>query len=136
MPSLSDHEQALLEAAREARTRAYAPYSGYLVGAAVETDDGGIFTGANVENAAYPQTICAERVAVVKAVSEGARGLRRVAIVSEGGGRPCGGCRSVMAEFGRPDTEVLMADLDGSVRRATLGELLPDSFEMRRAKRG
>lgn len=135
MSSLAEHEQRLLDAANEARTRAYAPYSGYLVGAAVETSDGQVFTGANVENSAFPQTICAERVAIVKAVSEGARELRRVAVVSEGGGRPCGGCRSVMAEFGCPDTEVLMSDLGGTVRRATLGELLPDSFEMRRSKK-
>lgn len=132
MTAISNHDQTLLDAAHEARLRAYAPYSGYLVGAAVEMGDGRVFTGANVENVAFPQTICAERVAIVKAVSEGARELRRVAIVSEGGGRPCGGCRSVMAEFGDADTEVFMSDLDGTVRRATLGELLPDSFEMHR----
>jgi homotetrameric cytidine deaminase len=135
MTSISDHEQALLAAARAARRQAYAPYSGFQVGAAVEMADGRIFTGANVENVAYPQSICAERVAIVKAISEGARELRSVAVVSESGASPCGGCRSVMAEFGRPDTEVIVADLEGNVQRFTLGKLLPESFEMSWAKK-
>ncbi len=131
----SDHEQTLLDAALAARTRAHAPYSNFPVGAAVEMADGQLFTGANVENVAYPQSICAERVAIVKAISEGARELRSVAVVSESGASPCGGCRSVMAEFGRPDTKIIVADLAGNVRRFTLGELLPEAFEMRWAKR-
>src|SRR5690554_5230218 len=100
MTHLSEDERTLLDAARDARTRAYTPYSGFPVGAAVEVDDGRLYSGANIENAAYPQTVCAERVAIFKAVSEGARRLRRVAVVSESGASPCGGCRSVMAEFG------------------------------------
>lgn len=123
-------ERELIGAARAARDNAYAPYSNFPVGAAVEMEDGRLFTGVNVENAAYPQSICAERTAVVKAVSEGARRVRRVAVVSAGGASPCGGCRSVLAEFGTPETEVIMADLDGGVRRTTLAALLPDSFEM------
>lgn len=130
MTHLSEDERTLLDAARDARTRAYTPYSGFPVGAAVEVDDGRLYSGANIENAAYPQTVCAERVAIFKAVSEGARRLRRVAVVSESGASPCGGCRSVMAEFGDPDTEVLISDLDGHTRRTTLGVLLPDAFEM------
>lgn len=135
MTSSSDHEQALLDAACAARSQAYAPYSHFQVGAAVEMADGRIFTGANVENIAYPQSICAERVAIVKAISEGARELRSVAVVSESGASPCGGCRSVMAEFGHPDTEVIIANLEGTVRRFTLGELLPEAFEMSWAKK-
>ncbi len=135
MTSISEHEQALLDAARAARMQAYAPYSHFQVGAAVEMADGRIFTGANVENVAYPQSICAERVAIVKAISDGARELCSVVVVSESGASPCGGCRSVMAEFGRPDTEVIVADLVENVRRFTLGELLPEAFEMRWAKK-
>ena len=113
-----------------ARDKAYAPYSKFRVGAAVEMEDGSIFGGANVENAAYPQTICAERSAIVSAVSAGHRRLRRVYVVAEPAASPCGGCRSVMAEFGTPETEVIMANPEGETARLRLGELLPHSFEM------
>lgn len=120
----------LAEAARAARENAHAPYSNFRVGAAVEMADGTIIAGANVENAAFPQTICAERSAIVAAISAGHRGLRRVYVVADPMATPCGGCRSVMAEFGTPDTEVILADPDGNERRTTLGALLPYSFEM------
>jgi cytidine deaminase len=121
---------ALRQAAIAAREHAHAPYSRFAVGAAVETERGEIFAGCNVENAAYPQTICAERNAVSTAVASGARLLHRVYVVAEPAAAPCGGCRSVLAEFGTPQTEVMIADLAGQERLVTLGELLPIAFEM------
>lgn len=121
----------LRRAAEQARERAYAPYSGYRVGAALEMGDGSLFTGANIENAAYPQSICAERAAMVTAASAGHRHLRRVYVITANGGSPCGGCRSVLAEFGDPDTEVILADEAGHEVTTTLGALIPDSFEMK-----
>jgi cytidine deaminase len=119
---------ALIRAAQEARKWAYAPYSKYAVGAALLTSSGKIYDGVNVENAAYPATICAERVAVVKAVSEGERQFTAIAVVTSNGGSPCGACRQVLAEFGL-DTRVLIADEGGRLLRETsVGELLPGAF--------
>jgi cytidine deaminase len=118
----------LVRQAQAARQRAYAPYSHYPVGAALLTASGQIFLGANIENAAYPVTICAERVAVFKAVSEGERQFVAVAVVTINGGTPCGSCRQVLAEFGL-DTAVLIADKDGQViLETTVKELLPGAF--------
>ena len=117
----------LVAAAREARTHAYAPYSRYQVGAAVLSADGRVFTGCNVENAVYPLGLCAERVAIFKAVSEGVRDFVAIAVVTSNGGSPCGSCRQVMHEFA-PEMTVLIADESGDVRRTTVSELLPDSF--------
>jgi cytidine deaminase len=119
----------LVEAARQARERAYAPYSGFLVGAAVLADDGRIFQGVNVENASYPQSICAERTAVVRAVAEGARRLVAVGVVAsnEEPTWPCGGCRQVLHEFG-PDMVVISEGLSGQRAERRLPQLLPDSF--------
>jgi cytidine deaminase len=120
--------QSLIELANEARRRAYAPYSKYRVGAALRTKSGRIFTGVNIENAAYPTSICAERTAVFKAVSEGEREFELIAVVTENGGSPCGGCRQVLAEFGL-DTVVLIADGKGQlVKQTSVGELLPEAF--------
>lgn len=120
--------QELIHLAIEARTRAYAPYSDYPVGAALLTPTGKIFTGVNIENAAYPTTICAERVAVFKAVSEGERKFVAVAVVTANGGSPCGSCRQVLAEFGL-ETRVLIADAEGHlVQELTVAELLPGAF--------
>jgi cytidine deaminase len=122
--------EALLDAAREARENAYAPYSRYLVGAAVLTDDGEIFAGANVENAAYPLSVCAERSAVQRAASEGARRLVAVAVVGsspDGPAWPCGGCRQVLHEFGQ-DLVVISEDPGGMRHERELAELLPDAF--------
>jgi cytidine deaminase len=122
--------EALLDAAREARENAYAPYSRYLVGAAVLTDDGEIFAGANVENASYPLSVCAERSAVQRAVSEGARRLVAVAVVGsspDGPAWPCGGCRQVLHEFGQ-DLRVISEDPGGMRHERELAELLPDAF--------
>ncbi len=128
--NIQDHDwqQRLIQGARQARRRAYAPYSRYRVGAALLTASGKVYQGANIENAAYPVTVCAERVAVFKAVSEGEREFVAIAVVSANGAYPCGSCRQVLAEFGL-DTVVLIAKEDGSlIHQASLGELLPGAF--------
>ena len=119
--------EKLVAQAGEARQRAYAPYSGYRVGAALLTKSGRIYTGCNVENAVYPLCTCAERVAVVKAVSEGEQEFDALAVVTENGGAPCGSCRQTLREFGE-DIVVLIADATGAYRETTVAELLPDSF--------
>jgi len=120
--------QSLIDLANETRKHAYVPYSKYPVGAAVRTKSGRLYTGVNVENAAYPQTMCAERVAIFKAVSEGESEFEVIAVVTNNGGSPCGGCRQVMAEFGL-DTVVLIADGEGHLQKEmTVAELLPEAF--------
>jgi cytidine deaminase len=119
--------EKLVAQAREARQRAYAPYSGYTVGAALLTKSGRIYTGCNVENAVYPLCTCAERVAVVKAVSEGEKEFKALAVATENGGAPCGSCRQTLREFGE-EIVVLIADATGAFRETTVAELLPDSF--------
>jgi len=127
--TLTKHDkQALIDLANIARQRAYAPYSNYPVGSSLRTKTGRIYTGVNIENAAYPQTMCAERVAIFKAVSEGEKEFEVITVVTDNGGSPCGGCRQVMAEFGL-DTIVLMADGNGRiVKETTVKELLPEAF--------
>ena len=129
MTVLTDTERkALIKIANEARRQAYVPYSNYRVGAALRTTDGRIFTGVNVENAAYPTSICAERVAVFKAISEGEHRFEAIAVVTDNGGSPCGACRQVLAEFGL-DTVVLIADGRGRlIQETTVAGLLPDAF--------
>jgi cytidine deaminase len=123
-----DIRKRLIQVALEARKRAYAPYSNYPVGAALLTASGQIYDGVNIENAAYPTTMCAERVAVFKAVSAGERDFSAIAVVTLNGGTPCGSCRQVLSEFGL-DTRVLIADEGGRVLQETsLGELLPGAF--------
>jgi len=126
---LSDsRKKELVQVASETRRYTYAPYSNYPVGAALLTTSGRIFTGVNVENAVYSETICAERVAVIKAVSEGECDFQAVAVVTNNGGSPCGSCRQVLAEFGM-DTIVLIADGDGNlVDETTVAGLLPNAF--------
>jgi len=119
--------QELVGVALAARDLAYAPYSNYPVGAALLTESGEIFTGCNVENAVYPTACCAERVAIFKAVSEGRRRFRAIAVVTKDGGSPCGVCRQVMREFA-PEMAVFIADAEGIVRETSVAELLPDSF--------
>ena len=121
-------KQSLVDLANTARQRAYAPYSKYPVGSSLRTRSGRIFTGVNVENAAYPQTMCAERIAIFKAVSEGETEFEVITVVTDNGGSPCGGCRQVMAEFGL-DTIVILADGKGKiVEETTVGGLLPGAF--------
>ena len=120
----------LIELARRARERAYAPYSHFPVGAALLGRSGRVYTGCNVENAAYPLVICAERTAVFKAVSEGERSFESIAVVTATGAMPCGACRQVLREFGGPDGDlrVIVADLSGENRVFTISELLPEGF--------
>ena len=129
MSTLTDAERrSLIQLADQERVHAYAPYSNYPVGAALRTKSGRVFTGVNVENAAYPTTICAERVAVFKAVSEGEREFEAIAVVTNNGGSPCGSCRQVLSEFGL-GTIVLIADGTGKMlKETTVAELLPDAF--------
>ena len=128
MTITKQEKQSLIDLANTARQRAYAPYSNYPVGAVVRTKTGRLYTGVNVENAAYPQTMCAERVAIFKAVSEGEKEFEVITVVTDNGGSPCGGCRQVMAEFGL-DTIVLLADGTGKlVKETSVRELLPGAF--------
>lgn len=127
------NRDALVDAARKARDKAYAPYSKYKVGAALLTADGTIISGCNVENASYPATICAERAAVARAISEGHRKFVAVAVVTRNGGSPCGICRQVMAEFA-PNMSVIVATPHKIVAEYSLNELLPEHFGPDRLK--
>ncbi len=129
MPNLANEtKQQLIQAALAARQWAYAPYSRYPVGSALLAESGRIYEGVNVENAAYPTTMCAERVAIFKAVSEGERAFVAIAVVTKNGGSPCGSCRQVLAEFGL-ETVVLIADEQGNLlEERTVGQLLPNAF--------
>ena len=128
MTLTQQEKQSLVDLANKARERAYVPYSNYRVGSTLRTKTGKVYSGVNVENAAYPQTMCAERIAIFKAVSEGEKEFEVITVVTDNGGSPCGGCRQVMAEFGL-DTVVLLADGTGHiVKETTVKELLPDAF--------
>jgi cytidine deaminase len=117
----------LVARAVAAREHAYAPYSDYRVGAAVLTESGEVFTGANVENASFGLTVCAERSAIFSAVSAGHRTITQVAVVAEGGARMCGACRQVAMEFG-PRAVVHLSGTDGDYLTHPLTELLPGAF--------
>ncbi len=127
-------EKELCRLAVEAMERAYAPYSGYRVGAALLTKDGRVFTGCNIENASFTPTVCAERTAVFKAVSEGVREFAMLAVAGGKDGAvtgtfpPCGVCRQVMTEFCAPDFPVLLVSGEDTYTTHTLAELLPFSF--------
>jgi len=123
-------DRQLVEMARQARERAYAPYSHFPVGAALLGRSGRVYTGCNVENASYPLTTCAERAAVIKAVSEGEREFEAIAVITATGATPCGACRQILHEFGGPDGDlrVIVADTAGHVRTFTIAELLPAGF--------
>ena len=131
---MKETEAKLCRLAEDMLKRSYAPYSHFHVGAALLTKSGRIYTGCNIENAAFGPSVCAERTAIFKAVSEGERDFALIAIA---GGRdgvmgeacpPCGVCRQVMAEFCSPDFVILCPSAGGEVKRFTLGELLPESF--------
>lgn len=124
----ANQQAELVQRAVAAMDWAYAPYSKFPVGAALLAASGRIYDGVNVENAAYPAGVCAERTAVFKAVSEGEREFVAVAVATRGAGAPCGVCRQVLAEFGY-NMAVILADKDGSVRLVTtLAALLPEAF--------
>jgi cytidine deaminase len=120
----------LLDAARQAMAKAHAPYSNYQVGAAILGDDGVIYAGCNVENAAYPEGWCAETSAIGAMVLGGARKIREIAVIGAGAGltTPCGGCRQRIAEFGTPETPVHICGAEGLRQSFKLGDLLPESF--------
>ncbi len=122
--------EMLVREAQAARKRAYAPYSGFYVGAALLADNGKIYSGCNIENASYGATICAERTAIAKAVSDGVRRIAAMAIAGDGTGEitPCGICRQVIAEFADGDMPVFCGSQDGIFIRHTLRELLPFAF--------
>lgn len=118
----------LVQAAHKAQQAAYAPYSNYRVGAALRTKDGKVYLGANIENAAYPDSICAERVAIFTAIMQGEREFDSIAVVTRDGGSPCGSCRQVLAEFALHAT-VLLANESGEIlQESTVDTLLPGAF--------
>jgi cytidine deaminase len=123
----------LVVAAAAARLNAFAPYSRFPVGAALEAEDGAIFSGCNIESASYGLTMCAERVAIFKGVSEGRRRFKCVAIVADTKlpTPPCGACRQLLWEFA-PNAEVILANLHGVEKRYTMHELLPEAFDVNR----
>ena len=127
--------EKLIEKAEEARLHSYSPYSGFKVGAALLCSDGTVYTGCNIENASYTPTVCAERTAFFKAVSDGKREFSAIAICGGKEGKitgffpPCGVCRQVMREFCRDDFTVYLIG-DGEVKTRTLAQLLPDSFSL------
>lgn len=120
----------LVEIASKIKQNAYAPYSKFKVGAAILTDDNVLYTGVNIENISYGATICAERTAIFKAISDGKRKISKIAIASDSDSYiyPCGICRQVMAEFGTPETEVVCSNADGDQETFTLEQLIPNAF--------
>lgn len=127
--------QFLINAATQARSNAYAPYSGYAVGAALLTEDGQVFTGCNIENSAYGSTMCAERVALFKARSEGYQAFTAMAIVVDAIAlpMPCGSCRQVMAELA-PNIVVIVANISGDRKEYKVADLLPYAFTQKNFK--
>lgn len=125
-------DQKLVDLAYEAREKSYSPYSNFKVGAAILTDDGHVYTGCNVENSSYGATICAERTAALKAVSEGHRTFKAIAIVSSSNQYtyPCGICRQFLSEFMKDDGEIILHDMSKGRKKYRLGELLPEMFTL------
>ena len=117
----------LVKIAKKVRKRAYAPYSNYKVGAAVLTESGQIYKGVNVENAVYPDTICAERAAIFAAVGNGETKILAVAVVTKKGGTPCGSCRQVMSEFGTDILVIIADENENIIMEKKLSELLPNA---------
>ena len=128
---ISDNFQKLFEEAKKVREKAYVPYSQFKVGAAFLTDDNSIVVGCNVENAAYPQSQCAEASAIGNLISQGYKNINEVVVIGSGSKlcSPCGGCRQRLREFAKLDVPIHMCNIEGHIKTSTLGELLPDSFE-------
>lgn len=120
--------KSLREAAQKASTQSHSPYSKAKVGAAIETEDGHVYSGCNVENSSFGGTVCAERVAIWKAVSEGHKKIKKVYVYTDAGWPPCGMCLQVMTEFSRPDLEIIFSDRDGNETKKKLNELLTHAF--------
>ena len=129
----------LIKKAIESKNKAYVPYSGFHVGAALITEDNSIYTGCNIEIASYSPTICAERTAIFKAISEGHKKIKKIAVVGDGEDTfPCGVCRQVIREFGK-DAKIIVANSEDDYKEFTLDELLPNSFgpeDLAKAKKG
>lgn len=125
-------DRKLVEKAKEAMKNSYSPYSNFSVGAALMTDKGNVYTGCNVENASYGATICAERTAALKAISEGERKIEHLAIVSSSGDLtfPCGICRQFLSEFMEEDGRIILEDKNDTIKTYTLSQLLPESFKL------
>nr|WP_106779994.1 cytidine deaminase [Lysinibacillus timonensis] len=121
---------ALINESKEAREKAYVPYSKFPVGAALLSEDGKVYHGCNIENAGYSMTNCAERTAFFKAVSEGVTTFKAIAVVADTDGpcAPCGACRQVMSEFCHPSMPVYLTNLKGDIQQTTVGELIPFAF--------
>ncbi len=124
-------QQELVEIARQVRHHAHAPYSKFQVGAALECADGRVFTGCNVENSSYGLSMCAERVAIFKAISEGLRDFKRIAVIADTHlpVRPCGACRQVISDLFPKDAEVILSNLQGDIAVTKISELLPAPFD-------
>lgn len=136
MPTSNDLDR-LIEAAKAARANAYAPYSGYAVGAAVRDGQGRVWAGCNVENVSYGLSICAERNAMFQMVAAGGQSLEAAAIFTEDGGMPCGACLQVLSEFAAPGgVMIYCVNPDGQYRRYNLQELLPKPFHLNRDSNG
>lgn len=134
---MTDYNE-LIEKAKGAMTHSYSPYSGYRVGAALLCDDGTVYLGTNVENASYGETVCAERVAIFKAISEGKRNFKAIAIVGGKGeacgyASPCGACRQVMSEFCDPSLEIVLFD-GKNIEICTLGQVFSSAFSKENLK--
>ncbi len=128
---MDDNVNNLIEMARNARKKAYAPYSGFKVGAALICDDGTIYTGCNIENISFTPTVCAERTAIFKAISEGNKEFSKISVITGDSkpSPPCGVCRQVLSEFVGPDFEVILATTSGEVEILKFKELFPYTFE-------
>ena len=127
---ISNNFQKLFEEAKKVREKAYAPYSKFKVGAAFLTKDNSIVVGCNVENAAYPQSQCAEASAIGNLISQGYKNIVEIVVIGSGNKlcSPCGGCRQRLREFSKLDVPIHMCSVEGHIKTSTLGELLPDSF--------
>ena len=127
---ISDNFQKLFEKAKKVREKAHVPYSQFKVGAAFLTEDNSIVVGCNVENAAYPQSQCAEASAIGNLISQGHKKIVEIVVIGSGNKlcSPCGGCRQRLREFSKLDVPIHMCSVEGHIKTSTLGELLPDSF--------
>ena len=127
---ISKNFKKLFQAAKSVRKKAHVPYSDFKVGAALLTEDNSIVVGCNVENAAYPQSQCAEASAIGNLVAQGFSNIKEVVVIGSGNllCSPCGGCRQRLREFAKLDVQIHMCNIDGHLKTSTLEELLPDSF--------